>query len=186
MAGLAAQRAALIVQPGSDNNIDLRLRRIEAFEAIRQLIATYAVGADRKNDPEILGPLFSDEATWEADGITRLVGRDAIAKGLSGLANDFITWSLHYMISPLITVDESAQGAVCRWYLWELCTMKQQNDEASDTWYGGWYDSRLSVHDGQWLFDWVRLDPRLASANDVPWHGKVTNDDEAIPSLSKN
>ena len=159
---------------------------MEAFEAIRQLIATYAVGADRKNDPEILGPLFSENAVWEADGITRLVGRDAIADGLSGLANDFVTWSLHYMISPLITVDDAAHGAVCRWYLWELCTMKQQSGEAADTWYGGWYDSRLSIHDGRWLFDWVRLDPRLVSANDTPWQGKVNNAGSVIPLPSAN
>lgn len=184
MAGAAAQRAALIVNSARDNDIDLRLRRMEAFEAIRQLIATYAVGADRKNDPQIIGPLFSQNAVWEADGIVRLVGCDAIASGLAGLANEFVTWSLHYMISPLITVDEAAQAAVCRWYLWELCTMKQESGEAADTWYGGWYDSRLSLHDGRWLFDWVRLDPRLASANDTSWQGKVTNDDSAIPSLS--
>ena len=175
MAGPAPQRPALIVPPDPSTDIDLRLRRMEAFEAIRQLIATYAIGADRKNDPEILGPLFSEQAIWEADGIAHLVGRDAIATGLAGLANDFVTWSLHYMISPHITVDEAAEKAVCRWYLWELCTMKQESGASAGTWYGGWYDSRLGLHDGTWLFDWVRLEPRLASATETPWQGKADN-----------
>lgn len=165
--------------------LEQRLRRMEAFEAIRQLIAKYAVGADRKNDPEILGPLFSDHAVWEADGITHLEGRDAIAAGLSGLADEFVTWSLHYMISPLIAVDESAQTATCRWYLWELCTMKQENGDTADTWYGGWYDSRLSRHGDTWLFDWVRLDPRIASPNDAPWTGKVPLQDNAPSPLAE-
>ncbi|MGD9711988.1 MAG: nuclear transport factor 2 family protein [Thermomicrobiales bacterium] len=168
MAGTAAQWPALTMQDA----LELRLRRLEACEAIRKMIALYAVGADRKNDPDILGPLFSENAIWELDGVTKLVGRDAIAAGLSGLSNDFVTWSLHYMVSPLIDLDETATTASCRWYLWELCTMKQ-GAEAADTWYGGWYDARLSIHDGTWSFDWVKLDPRLASANEIPWTGKV-------------
>lgn len=159
--------------------LERRLRQLEAYEAIRQLIARYAVGADRKNDPELLGPLFSVDAVWEADGITRLEGREAIAAGLSGLANEFVTWSLHYMVSPLIAVDAQVQTATCRWYLWELCTMKQDGAAPADTWYGGWYDSRLSLHGDAWLFDWVRLDPRLASAVEAPWTGKVPHPENA-------
>ena len=125
--------------------LELRLRRLEACEAIRKLIATYAVGADRKNDPAILGPLFSADAVWEADGVAHLVGRDAIAAGLSRLANEFVTWSLHYMVSPLIDVDDTVLSAHCRWYLWELCTMNQGAGHAADTWYGGWYDSNFCI-----------------------------------------
>ncbi|WP_411817210.1 nuclear transport factor 2 family protein [Hyphococcus sp. DH-69] len=155
---------------------DLRLRRVEASEAIRQLIAVYAVGADRKNDPNILGPLFSENAVWEANGIVRLQGRDAIAKGLSKLAKEFVTWSLHYMVSPLINLDNTVQKATCRWYLWELCTMSHEDEGVADTWYGGWYDSRLSYHEEGWLFDWVKLDPRLASSTETPWTGKTPLD----------
>lgn len=159
-----------------EGELELRLRRLEACEVIRKLIATYAIGADRKNDPAIMGPLFSADAVWELEGVAHLAGRDAIAAGLSDLARSYVTWSLHYMISPFIEIDEPARSATCRWYLWELATMKQENGGAADTWYGGWYDSRLSVHGGKWLFDWVRLYPRLASANEAPWTGKVHND----------
>jgi len=61
-----------------------------------------------------------------------------------------------------------------------------QDGVAADTWYGGWYDSRLSVHDGIWLFDWVRLDPRIASANDAPWTGKATQAPVMPASLISN
>jgi len=162
------------------SSLDLRLRRVEACEAIRKLIAIYAIGADRGNDPAILGPLFSSDAVWEADGVARLTGRLAIAEGLSKLAATFVTWSLHYMVSPLIELDDDARTATCRWYLWELCTMGQAAGGAADTWYGGWYDSRLSLHEGMWLFDWVKLDPRIASPNETSWQGKVNN---TLPSL---
>ncbi len=154
-------------------DIELRLRRIEACEAIRKLIATYAVGADRQNDPAILGPLFSADAEWLLDGVAHFVGRDAIAAGLSELGQAFVTWSLHYMVSPLIELGPDATTATCRWYLWELATMRQGDGSLADTWYGGWYDSTLRLHDGQWLLDRVRLDPRIASPADAPWTGKV-------------
>lgn len=159
-----------------DAALELRLRRIEASEAIRKLIATYAVGADRKNDPAILGPLFSEDAEWILDGVAHLVGREAIAEGLSQIAETLVTWSLHYMVSPLIDLADDAMSAGCRWYLWELATMKQDDGTEADSWYGGWYDSRLSVHDGVWLFDSVRLEPRLDSPNATPWTGKVAHD----------
>ena len=152
---------------------ELRLRRVEACEAIRKLIATYAVGADRKNDPAVLGPLFHPDAEWQLDGVAHLVGRDAIAAGLSELAQGFVTWSLHYMVSPLIELGPDATTANCRWYLWELATMKQDDGSAHDTWYGGWYDSELSERGGVWRFDHVRLDPRIASPAAAPWTGKV-------------
>ncbi|MCP5379284.1 MAG: nuclear transport factor 2 family protein [Novosphingobium sp.] len=157
-------------------SLEIRLRRVEAGEAIRKLIATYAVGADRKNDPDILGPLFSTDAEWHLEGVADLFGREDIARGLSEIASTYVTWSLHYMVSPLIELAEDALSATCRWYLWELATMIQADGSEADTWYGGWYDSRLSVHDGVWLFDYVRLDSRIDSANANPWTGKVRND----------
>lgn len=169
MASTAAQRSALMW----DEACERRLRRVEACEAIRQLIARYAVGADRRNDPAILTPLFAEDAEWRADGLPTLVGREAIGEGLSALARTFVTWSLHYMVSPLIEVDAEGLTATCRWYLWELCTMEQGKSPGTDTWYGGWYDSELSLHDGVWLFDRVHLVPRIVSSAGMTWEGKV-------------
>ena len=112
--GAHSRRTARVNVP---DHLEQRLRRLEGAEAIRKLIAIYAIGADRKNDPAILGPLFSSDAVWEADGLTRLVGRQAIADGLAELAHSFVSWSLHYMVSPLIDIDAVAGSATCRWYL---------------------------------------------------------------------
>ena len=80
------------------------------------MIATHTIGADRKNDPAIPGPLFCQRRDVELDGVAKYTGREVIAAGLSGLAS-FVTWSLHYMVSPLIEVDDAALTATCRWYL---------------------------------------------------------------------
>lgn len=170
MARIAAKRAALEL---ATETTEIRLERLEGCEAIRQIIATYAIGADRKNDPEILGPLFHDHAVWEASGVARFEGRDVIAKGLSELGQTFVTWSLHYMVSPKIDMAMDALTATCRWYLWELCTMTQPDGTSADTWLGGWYDATLSKQDEVWGFDHVVLDMRLQSPRDVPWTGKA-------------
>jgi hypothetical protein len=60
---------------------------------------------------------------WSAEGFADLVGRDAIAAGLAGLAADRVLWSIHYMVSPLIELAADLRSGRCHWYLWELCTM---------------------------------------------------------------
>jgi hypothetical protein len=51
-----------------------QLRQLQDLEAIRGLIGRYAIGADRKNDPVIMGPLFADDGVWECEGFGRFEG----------------------------------------------------------------------------------------------------------------
>lgn len=143
-----------------------RLERVEARAEITDLVAQYALGADRKNDPEILGPLFSTDATWAAEGFAALVGRAAIAEGLARLARERVLWSIHYMIAPLIRFN-SARSATCQWYLWEVCTM-QEEQGPQDQWLGGWYDSEVERTAEGWKFTKVVLDVRLQSELQPP------------------
>jgi hypothetical protein len=155
--------------------LEARVQRLESIEAIRRLVATYALGADRKNDPAIMRTLFCDDASWESDGIARLEGADVIAAGLADIARDLVLWSLHFMVSPLIDVEEGGEHATCHWYLWELCTMTGDDGVARDTWLGGWYHSELRRDAAGWRFLRVKLDLRLVSANDAPWQVKKTD-----------
>ena len=138
-----------------------RIERIEARAEIDDLVAQYALGADRRNDPAILGPLFSEDATWEAEGFAALDGRPAIAEGLARLAQERVIWSIHYMIAPLIRFT-SDDTATCQWYLWEVLTMLQ-DDGPHDQWFGGWYDSEVAKTAEGWKFTKVVLDVRLQS-----------------------
>jgi SnoaL-like domain len=150
-----------------------RVDFLEAQAAIQKLIGLYAHGADRKNDPAILGPLFTADATWEAPGIAEIIrGRETIAEALANLGQTFVLWSLHYMVSPVIDVAEDRQSATCRWYLWELCTMTGDDGIARDTWFGGWYDAWARREADGWRFSRVELHAKLQSPNDVPWTGK--------------
>jgi hypothetical protein len=156
--------------------IEARLEALEAHIAIGQLTARYALGADRNNDPAILAPLFAPDATWEAPGmVDRLHGREQIATTLATLGRTFILWSLHFMLPPIVDVRPDRKTAQCRWYLWELCTMKGEDGIARDTWLGGWYDAQVERSDEGWLFRSVVLDLRLVSPAAAAWTGKKTN-----------
>ena len=162
-------------EPGASG--EHRLARLEARAEIGDLVARYALGADRKNDPAILGPLFAADAVWSAEGFSDLVGRDVIAAGLAGLAADRVLWSIHYMVSPLIELAADLRSGRCHWYLWELCTMAPAGgdpaqDSPTDTWFGGWYDSDVVLAPEGWRFSRVKLDVRLQGEAVPSWQFK--------------
>lgn len=141
-------------------SLEQRLAVIEARAEITDLVARYALGADRLNDPAIMGPLFAEDATWSAEGFAALKGRAAIASGLAAIAAQKVLWSIHFMVAPLVTVAPDEAHGTCQWYLWELCTM-QTDDGPRDQWLGGWYDSTVALTDEGWKFKDVTLDIRV-------------------------
>lgn len=150
-----------------------RLARLESLEAIRDLIAGYARGADRNNDPAIMAPLFAPDATWAAKGFGPFKGRDAIAEGLAATGRTDILWSLHYMISPLVELAAHGRTATGTWYLWELATMPgKTTDQPDSIWVGGTYRADFRQHDGRWYFQNVWLDIRLATPFEEAWGGR--------------
>ncbi|TCJ14909.1 nuclear transport factor 2 family protein [Parasulfuritortus cantonensis] len=142
-----------------------RIARLEDIEAIRAMVATYALGADRNNDPAILGPLFADDAEWVCEGFGHYRGRREIADELARIGREAIRWSLHYMVSPLVEVAPDGRSARCHWYLWELARVA----DGEANWIGGWYESTLSKAAGSWSFSHVRLHLKLMSPHAEGW-----------------
>ncbi|MGH7906366.1 MAG: nuclear transport factor 2 family protein [Candidatus Binataceae bacterium] len=147
------------------------LRRAEDFEAIRNLITAYARGCDRGNDPVMLAPLFTPDATWECNGFGKYYGREKVAAALKGIAGEKIWWSLHYMISPQIELDSSAERAKLFWYLWESATIPDSDtNEAESHWIGGSYDAEaVREADGRWRFSMMALRLNIASPYGAGW-----------------
>lgn len=153
----------------ADNlSVEERLFRIEARNAISDLVARYAHGADRKNDPAMMQPLFHDDATWSAEGFATLHGAQAIGEGLARIAAEEVLWSIHYMIAPYIEFAEDGRSASCRWYLWELSTFAD-GPHQEDRWLGGWYDSIVKLGVNGWKFASVKLDLRMQGIATPPW-----------------
>ena len=150
--------------------INSKLTHLEDIEAIQRLIVTYARGCDRGNDPTVIGPLFTEDGTWECKGFGKYETRDHVARGLHGIAGEKIWWSLHYMISPQIDIDESGEYAKVFWYLWESATVPNpQSDEAEAHWIGGTYDVECVKLDGKWFFKTMELKLNMVSPYNDGW-----------------
>lgn len=150
-------------------SLEQRVKRLEGIESIRRLIARYAHGADRRNDPVIMRPLFTDDAVWECKGFGRHQGGDEIAESLAKIGRDSIVWTLHYMTSPLINVPLDGDWANCTWWLWELAKMPTAEGDDTAHWIGGRYDAQLRDDGEGWRFSHVLLDLKLLSPHAPGW-----------------
>jgi hypothetical protein len=158
----------------STDRVDLtelaaRVNRLEDIEAIKNLLARFAQGADDGNNLEIMLPLFSDDVVFEIDNMDRLDGKAAIAEMLRG-SPAFIRRTLHYMISPAIEPAEDGRTARATWYLWETAEMPQaQTKDWEAVWIGGTYDAELVKTAAGWKFARLRLRPKIMSPYSEGW-----------------
>jgi hypothetical protein len=136
--------------------LEQRIARIEATEAIRRLIGLYALAGDRKNDRAMFTELFAEDATWSAEGFGAFEGKAAILDGLCGISSNQVLWSLHFPVSPIITLADDLKSAKAFWWLWELGTLRDQEGDKS-SFMGGTYDADLVERGGTWLFKSVVL-----------------------------
>lgn len=150
-------------------SLDQRVARLESIETIRRLIARYAQGADRRNDPAIMAGLFTADAVWECQGFGRYQGRDDICANLARIGRDEIVWTLHYMAAPIIDVPLGGDWAHCSWWLWELAKMPAAAGGAASNFIGGFYDAQLRDEGQGWRFSSVRLDLKLISPHAPGW-----------------
>lgn len=128
-----------------------RVQRLEDIEAIKVLKAQYCAGCDADHDPALLGPLFVDDAVWEASGITRAEGRPAIEAYMTQLrASGRLRNSAHNVFNPQITVNgDTATG---HWRLLMLYTANVGPGEVQHQRIIGWYRERYVRVDGAWRF----------------------------------
>ena len=131
-------------------DIQTRLQRIEDIEAIKQLKAAYCQACDDDHNPDRLGPLFAQDAVWEASSVGRAEGREAIQKLLGDIGRSgTIRNSAHNVMNPIITVDgDTAEG---EWRLIMLYTGIYPNGEHHFSRIIGWYKERYARIGGRWL-----------------------------------
>lgn len=109
-----------------------RLTRLEDIKAIELLKYTYAGFCDDNYDPDGIAGLFVEDGRWIVDGEgATLTGRDAIRTHFAALS-ERISWALHYMIAPNITIDPSGDRASGTFYLLCLCTIERTDDPSAN------------------------------------------------------
>ena len=130
-------------------NAEQRLTILEDIEAIKQLKARYCQACDDDHNPETLGPLFTQDAVWEASSVGRADGREAIQKLLGDIGRSgTIRNSAHNVMNPVIEVD--GNFATGEWRLIMLYTGIYPNGELHFSRIIGWYKESYSKQQGQW------------------------------------
>ena len=136
----------------SANDFERRLRVLEDIEEIRQLKARYCAACDDSHNPDKLGELFADNAVWEATGVGRAEGREAIKALLGGIGSSgTIRNSGHHALNPIIEVD--GDRATGHWRLIMLYTAYRRDRSLEYRRIVGWYRERYARIDGRWQFE---------------------------------
>jgi hypothetical protein len=138
------------------------------MEAIRALKAKYAAISDSGYDPEKIVQLFTADAVWDGgERFGRHEGIDAIQALFEGFGRQII-WALHYMVAPLIVIDDDLEHATGSWYLWQPCTILDE-DGPRAFWLTGKYYDRYVMQQGVWKFAEVRVDCYTISPFEEGW-----------------
>ena len=131
--------------------LEQRIQVLEDIEAIRKLKAMNCAACDDDHNPDKLGPLFAQDATWEATVMGKAEGREAIKAYLAAVGTSGrIRNSAHHAINPIIDVEgDHATGH------WRLIMLYTENLGAGEVRYQriiGWYrESYVRTAEG-WKF----------------------------------
>lgn len=131
--------------------LEQRIRLLEDIEAIRKLKAKYCAACDADHDPDLLGPLFAEDATWEATVMSKATGREAIKTLLGAVGSSGrIRNSAHHAINPIIEVD--GDRATGHWRLIMLYTENLGDGRVRYQRIIGWYRESYVRKPEGWLF----------------------------------
>jgi len=158
-------------------SLEERMRRVEDFEAIRQLKGYYAWACDAKfNDQhqtlsqaeidDLIRPMvdavFTEDATWTTGPATGVfIGREAI---FNRLRQSNWTFAMHYYMNPLIRLD--GDRATATWMLWEPCTHRDRNEAM---WMSALTDDEYVRTREGWRISKYNYRAKFLTPFDKPW-----------------
>ena len=142
-------------------NLDSRLRALEAEAAIVRLKARYARFADDGYDAEGIAGLFVSDGVWDGgDLFGRAEGVDAIRAHFAH-ASDWIPWALHFTLNPIIDVSADGRSATGSWYLWQPCLRRRSASPVPVlSWLAGTYADTYALTTEGWRFRHVEVRAR--------------------------
>jgi len=149
--------------------LSARVAMLEDTEAIKKLQARYAAVCDANYNPAEMVQLFTPDGVWDGgETLGRVQGRDALYRHFESASQQF-RWAVHFMIAPSIAVDDGGTTATGRWYLLEPATIGPAGEAPVEYWLATVYDITYAKLDGSWLFEEMKLIPKLWVKSGVPW-----------------
>lgn len=153
-------------------DLEQRIARLEAIDAIKQLKARYCEICDGGHEPDEIVTLFTPDGIWEGEGIGRAVGHDEIKKLFRGFQQS-ISFSQHMVQNPIIEVNgDHASG---RWYFFGLFTYARNNQRR---WQAARYHEEYAQVNGAWQIKRLSIAPPVMSARyETGWRNGRSGED---------
>ena len=150
----------------SSQEFERRVQVLEDIEAIKQLKARYAHLCDVRDGvahPKEVAQLFTEDAVWEAKGLGRHEGREAIQKFFAGAS--VFSFMVHHFLQPIIKID-SENHAHGRWDMWLPATTA----DGRALWVSGVEDDKYEKVNGKWLMSEVKVTIIFQTPYEEGWH----------------
>lgn len=154
-----------------NQGLEQRVRRLEALRAIDDLIGDLGRAFDGGPSADALRQLFMSDAIFVVDRYGTLEGVDGIADGVAGNASTGFRWTLHYLVSPRVTLASDERGAEVEFYLWEIATAAS----GKAYWIGGRYEGHALAAGDRWRFSRLELKADVISHYPQGWTAKPDN-----------
>jgi hypothetical protein len=142
-----------------DRDLLERVQRLEAVEAIRNLVHTYARLCDDGYDADGLAELFTDDAHWSAVSADGTVGygeyhsKEEIRSFFAGVSATLGPMTLHYVLAPEVEVAPGGESATGHCYLLTAATMTTEaSPEGEAVLIGATAQHEYRKLDGRWRF----------------------------------
>ena len=148
--------------------LEVRIRRLEDLEAIKQLKASYCEICDDDHNPERITGIFSEDAIWEGRGIGHAQGHAAIRELFEGL-QQMMSFSQHMVMNPIIEIiGDTAKGT---WYFFGPFTFRKDNQAK---WQSARYEEDYVRVAGEWKIQHLRVKgPGMSADYESGWARKV-------------
>ncbi len=138
--------------------LEKTIQRLADIEDIKQLKARYASACDDDYNPDKLAPLFAENAIWDGSALGYAEGREGIREFFAA-ASSLVPFAVHQVSNPLIEIDgDTASG---QWYLWQPMVF-----QGEALWLSATYDDHYVRHEGQWLYQHLKLNIRMLTPYD--------------------
>ncbi len=150
------------------DNLEQRIHKLEAYEAVRQLKADYCRWADEDSDEagRRFAALFTTDGVLdEGEELGVVRGREALYRLHRSLWQD-MRLNQHLALSPSIEIQ--GETATAHWRLLQLMSLPQSGTEQA-FWACGFYDDRYALTDEGWRISEVKADVYFCSPYNDGW-----------------
>ena len=146
--------------------LELRIARLEAVEAIRNLKARYCELCDDGYRANELAELFVEDATWDGgDSLGIHQGREAIRRFFHQMPAT-LSFAIHHVTNPRIEVAEDASTARGHWLLLQAATDVSGQHAM---WLAATYEDDYVRVGHEWRFKRVALKTRFLAPYERGW-----------------